>query len=112
MFLSQLYISSGDSLGANGDYFELPFKKLDSCLVNGFCPFMCHLGSAQNLFGTLQSMHLVVLLLVEARDEYGASLDVAVYLLPDFHLGVVLVVAIQNSIPSTTFQILGWSEYK
>jgi hypothetical protein len=57
-----------------------------------FVPFMCRLEDVSNLFGTLQPLHLVVLLLTQGSEEYGGVLGVEVPYLGGL-IGVVVLVA-------------------
>jgi hypothetical protein len=57
-----------------------------------FVPFMCCLEDVLNLFGTLQPLHLVVLLSTQGSEEYGGSLGFEVPYLGGL-IGVVVLVA-------------------
>jgi hypothetical protein len=70
-------------------------------------PFMCHLEDVPNFFGTLQPLHLVVLLPTQGSEEYAGGLGVEVPYLGGL-IGVVVLVAYLwcqrsklNNIPNT-----------
>jgi hypothetical protein len=46
--------------------------------LGNFVPFMCRLEDIPNFFGTLQPLHLVVLLPTQGSQEYGGGLGVEV----------------------------------
>jgi hypothetical protein len=70
-------------------------------------PFVCRLEDVPNFFGTLQPLHLVVLLPTQGSEEYGGGLGVEVPYLGGL-IGVVVFVAYLwclrsklNNIPNT-----------
>jgi hypothetical protein len=68
---------------------------LDSFALGDFghlVPFMHRLEDVPNFFGTLQPLHLVVLLLTQKSEEYGGGLGVEVPYLGGL-IGVVILVA-------------------
>jgi hypothetical protein len=72
-----------------------------------FVPFIRRLEDVPNFFGTLQPLHLVVLLSTQGSDEYGGGLGVEVPYLGGL-IGVVVLVAHMwclrsklNNIPNT-----------
>jgi hypothetical protein len=56
-----------------------------------FVPFMRRLEDVPNFVGTLQSLHLVVLLLTQGSEEYGGGLGVEVPYLGGLIRVVILV---------------------
>jgi hypothetical protein len=57
-----------------------------------FVPFMRRFEDVSNFFGTLQPLHLVVLLSTQGSEEYGGGLGVEVPYLGGL-IGVVVLVA-------------------
>jgi hypothetical protein len=54
---------------------------LDHFLLGDFChfvPFVCHFEDVPNFFGTLQPLHLIVLLSTQGSEGYGGGLGVEV----------------------------------
>jgi hypothetical protein len=56
-----------------------------------FIPFMCCIEDVPNFFGTLQPLHLFVLLSTQGSEEYGGGLGVEVPHLGD-SIGVVVLI--------------------
>jgi hypothetical protein len=76
-------------------------------------PFMCRLKDVLNFFGTLQLLHLVVLLPAQGSEEYGGGLRVEVPYMGGLIGFIVLVSTCGACAPnSTIFQILSWSEVR
>jgi hypothetical protein len=55
-------------------------------------PFMRHFGDVPNFFGTLQSLHLVVLLSTQGGEEYRVGLGIELSYLGGL-IGVVVLIA-------------------
>jgi hypothetical protein len=66
------------------------------CFAHGdfghLVPFMRHFEDVPNLFGTLQPLHLVVLLLTQGGEEYRGGLRIEVPYLSGL-IGVVVLIA-------------------
>jgi hypothetical protein len=72
-----------------------------------FVPFMRRLEDIPNFFGTLQPLHIVVLLSTQGSEEYGGGLGVKVPYLGSFIRVIVLIALLRclrskfNDIPNT-----------
>jgi hypothetical protein len=94
-----------------------PTKFTFNCFSLGdlgeFIPFACHLKDVPNFFGTLQPLHLVILLPTQGSKEYGGGLVVEVPHLGGL-IGVVFLITTCGACApnSTKFQMLSWSEVR